>query len=209
MKKKLLSLVLAGAMVASTSVSAFAANVNGPDNVDGNAEISITGEVESDSGQKPAGRFNVTIPTATSFTVDQHGNFIAPERMSIQNDGSQDIDVYADKFVDTKLGEGISVIAEGELKDNNRTHVTLNVTGKLTTLYFKSEDTSGTNKGIYKNNSLTTQATGDDLKLTSISAGQSGYLTLNGKAGDNTGQAVEKPVSNDFTLMLKIKKSNN
>lgn len=209
MKKKLLSLVLAGAMVASTSVSAFAANVNGPDNVDGNAEISITGEIESDTGEKPAGRFNVTIPTATSFTVDQNGKFIAPERMSIQNDGSQDIDVYADKFVDTKLGEGISVISEGELKDNNRTHVTLNVTGKLTTLHFKSEDTSGTSKGIYKNDSLTTPATGNDLKLTSISAGQSGYLTLNGKAGKNTGTAVEKPVSNDFTLMLKIKKSNN
>lgn len=218
MKKKLLSLVLAGAMVASTSVSAFAANVNGPDNVDGNAEISITGEIQSDTGEKPAGRFNVTIPTATSFTVDQNGNFIAPERMSIQNDGSQDIDVYADKFVDTKPTEGIKVVAESDLKSKNRTYISLSVTGKSNAVYLKSENTdSGNNKGIYTTSALTTAASGEKLKLTSISAGQSGYLTLDGKAGEKnkaTGASepenvVNEGVSNSFTLMLKIKKATN
>lgn len=217
MKKKLLSLVLAGAMVASTSVSAFAANVNGPDNVDGNAEISITGEIESDTGEKPAGRFNVTIPTATSFTVDQNGHFIAPERMSIQNEGSQDIDVYADKFVDAKPTEGIKVVAESELKSKNRTYISLSVTGK-STVYLRSEDTnSGTNRGVYATSALTPGASDEQLKLTSISAGQIGYLTLDGKAGEKnkaTGDReeenqVNEGVSNNFTLMLKIKKANN
>lgn len=217
MKKKLLSLVLAGAMVASTSVSAFAANVNGPDNVDGNAEISITGEIEGDGGEKPVGRFNVTIPTSTSFTVDKNGKFIAPERMIIQNEGSQDIDVYADKFVDTKPTEGIKVVAKSELGSKNRTHISLSVTG-TNSVYLKSEDTnSGNNKGIYTTSDLSTPALNEQLKLTSISAGQNGYLTLDGKAGeknkaagdDDAQYAVNEGVSNTFTLMLKIKKATN
>ena len=217
MKKKLLSLVLAGAMVATTSVSAFATpNVTGSDNIDANAEIGITGEVMSDTGEKPAGRFNVTVPTATSFTVDKEGHFIAPERISIQNDGLQDIDVYADKFVDTKPTEGIKVVAESELKSKNRTYISLSVTGKSNAVYLKSEDTtSGTNKGIYTTSALTSAASAEQLKLTSISAGQSGYLTLDGKAGEKnkaTGDTeeanqVNEGVSNSFTLTLKIKKA--
>lgn len=216
MKKKLLSLVLAGAMVATTSVSAFATpNVTGSDNIDGNAEIGITGEIMNDAGEKPAGRFNVTVPTATSFTVDKEGHFIAPERISIQNDGLQDIDVYADKFVDTKPTEGIKVVAESDLKSKNRTYISLSVTGKSNAVYLKSEDTSGTNKGLYTTSALTTAASDEKLKLTSISAGQSGYLTLDGKAGEKnkaTGDTeqenqVNEAVSNNFTLMLKIKKA--
>lgn len=216
MKKKLLSLVLAGAMVATTSVSAFATpNVTGSDNIDGNAEIGITGEVMNDAGEKPAGRFNVTVPTATSFTVDKEGHFIAPERISIQNDGLQDIDVYADKFVDTKPTEGIKVVAESDLKSKNRTYISLSVTGKSNAVYLKSEDTSGTNKGLYTTSALTSAASDEKLKLTSISAGQSGYLTLDGKAGEKnkaTGDneqenEVNEAVSNSFTLMLKIKKA--
>lgn len=217
MKKKLLSLVLAGAMVATTSVSAFATpNVTGSDNIDGNAEIGITGEIMNDAGEKPAGRFNVTVPTATSFTVDKEGHFIAPERISIQNDGLQDIDVYADKFVDTKPTEGIKVVAESELKSKNRTYISLSVTGKSNAVYLKSEDTnSGTNKGIYTTSALTSPASAEQLKLTSISAGQSGYLTLDGKAGEKnkaTGDTeesnqVKEGVSNSFTLTLKIKKA--
>ena len=217
MKKKLLSLVLAGAMVATTSVSAFATpNVTGSDNIDATAEIGITGDVMSDTGEKPAGRFNVTVPTATSFTVDKEGHFIAPERISIQNDGLQDIDVYADKFVDTKPTEGIKVVAESELKSKNRTYISLSVTGKSNAVYLKSEDTtSGTNKGIYTTSALTSAASAEQLKLTSISAGQSGYLTLDGKAGEKnkaTGDTeeanqVNEGVSNSFTLTLKIKKA--
>lgn len=218
MKKKLLSLVLAGAMVASTSVSAFATvqNITGSDNVGANAEIGITGEVMNDTGEKPAGRFNVTVPTATSFTVDKEGHFIAPERISIQNDGLQDIDVYADKFVDTKPTEGIKVVAESELKSKNRTYISLSVTGKSNAVYLKSEDTnSGTNKGIYTTSALNTAASDEQLKLTSISAGQSGYLTLDGKAGEKnaaTGDTdesnkVKEGVNNSFTLTLKIKKA--
>ena len=216
MKKKLLSLVLAGAMVASTSVSAFAdANVTTPDDRDGSANVKITGVVENDSGQRPAGTFQVTVPTTASFTVDQNGNFMAADKMTIKNEGPQTIAVYADKFVDsTKAdGEGITAVQESLLKSKNRTYVTLNVYGSEGGVYLKTEDTSvASNTGLYTDNTLGTKATGEALKLTTIQSGRSEDLTLAGKAGGVTSSTEEgkvaNAVSNDFTLTLKIKKVN-
>ena len=74
MKKKLLSLVLAGAMVASTSVSAFADIVTAPDTTEPTTEVEITGKILNQSGEEPAGTFKVTIPTAVAFTVNQNGS---------------------------------------------------------------------------------------------------------------------------------------
>ena len=114
--------------------------------------------------------------------------------------------------------EDIKVVAESDLKSKNRTYISLSVTGKSNAVYLKSENTdSGNNKGIYTTSALTTAASGEKLKLTSISAGQSGYLTLDGKAGEKnkaTGASepenvVNEGVSNSFTLMLKIKKATN
>ena len=216
MKKKFLSLMMAAAVVATTSVSAFAAtaNVTNSDTQDGSADIVITGEVENDEGQKPAGRFEVTVPTTAAFTVDKDGNFIPPDKISIKNDGSQSIDVYADKFVDSTKqdGVGITVVEENLLKSKNRTYVTLNIYGRTGNVYLKTEDTSLTsNNGIYTDNTLNTRATGEALKLTSIASGQVGDLTLEGKAGgigsDQEAGKVKDAVSNSFTLTLKIKKS--
>lgn len=216
MKKKLLSLVLAGAMVASTSVSAFAdANVTTPDDKDGSANVKITGVVENDNGQRPSGTFQVTVPTTASFTVDQNGNFMAADKMTIKNEGPQTIAVYADKFVDSTkaIGDGITAVQESLLESNNRTYVTLNVYGSEGTVYLKTEDTSvALNTGLYTDNTLVKKATDEELKLTTIQPGKSEDLTLAGEAGkvtkDTTDGQVAKGVSNDFTLTLKIKKVN-
>lgn len=216
MKKKLLSLVLAGAMVASTSVSAFAeANVTTPDNKDGSANVKITGVVENDGGERPAGTFQVTVPTTASFTVDQNGVFMAADQMTIKNEGPQTIAVYADKFVDSTkaIGEGITAVEERLLESKNRTYVTLNVYGSGGGVYLKTEDTSDSSKtGLYTDNTLTKKAENEELKLTTIQPGGSDNLTLAGKVGKLTksdeGGNVAKGVSNDFTLTLKIKKVN-
>lgn len=216
MKKKLLSLVLAGGMLASTSVSAFAdTNINQSDNTTPKADVEITGQVASDSGDLPAGRFNVTVPTTAAFTVNEDGEFIAPDKITIRNDGAQTIDVYAEKFVDSTKddGDGITVVKESELKDKRRTYVSLNIYGKSGNVYLKTEQEES-KKGLYKDKAFTNPATTEaDLRLTSITAGQSGDLTLEGKAGEkvkNTEEGkVENAVSNSFTLTLKIKKSGN
>lgn len=205
MKKKLLSLVLAGAMVASTSVSAFAANVTTPDNQDGSAEIKITGEVISNSGDRPSSNFNVTVPTTASFTVDKTGKFIAPQALTIQNEGSQNIDVYAYKFTDTtpKEGEGITVISKKRLSDVDRTRVSLSVTGNEGTVHLAS-NAGSKNNGIYSDEDLGTEV--DELKIASIARESNKDLTVSGEAGQGGGDVL-KAVSNSFTLTLKIKKS--
>lgn len=209
MKKKLLSLVLAGAMVASTSVSAFADVINSSDDADAKTNINVTGELLNDNGDKPAGRFNVTVPTTTSFTVTQEKKLITTP-ITINNQGEQDIEVYAVNFVDTTPEEDqqITVTKESELKSKNRSYVSLNLTGNLKTVYLKSENNTSEKTGIYKEANQTSSAINDDdLKLAVISAKKSDELKLDGKVGGAEG-AIDTAVSNAFTLTLKIKKSS-
>lgn len=219
MKKKLLSLVLAGAMVASTSVSAFAATIsttngviNGSDENEYTTDVEITGKVMSDAGQLPNGTLSVTVSTAASFVVDENSNLEAG-KIVIQNDGDQDIDVFAEKFVDTRSTDGIKVVPESQLKSVDRTNVSLTLTGKVNTVYLKSEDTNQVGKtGLYSEKTLTTKAENSNLKLTTVSAKGNGELTLAGKAGtsnDGMDEDVKTNGLNDkFTLTLKIKKSD-
>lgn len=209
MKKKLLSLVLAGAMVASTSVSAFATpNVTDSDAKDKSINVTITGEVLGQNGEKPAGNFSVTVPTTASFTVSKDSHSILSAPIKIENSGTQDIDVYADKFVDLsrEAGEGITVVNESGTESHDRTYITLGLKGELNTAYFKTESDEN-NSGIYNKATLGEgdRVTGG-LKLINIQKAQSKSLTLLGVAG-NSGDPINSPVSNDFTLTLRIKKA--
>lgn len=211
MKKKLLSLVLAGAMVASTSVSAFAKTITDADSTDPTTEITITGKVASDTGALPSGKFNVTIPTTASFTVSEDGVFIGPEAIVVQNDGDQKIDVYAYKFTDSTPNDdnGITVIGKRGLSEKNRTNVSLNIVGNGTTAYLGSAP--GKSNGIYSDADLGTPASAGGTKIATVAIRDSQKLTLDGKAGekpktDQAGQ-VANAVNDTFTLTLKIKKS--
>lgn len=214
MKKKLLSLVLAGAMVAGSSVSAFAADT--VLNAEGNADVTITGKVVDDRGNEPAGTIKVSVPTSATFMVNQQGN-LQGTTINVTNNGDQNVDIYAEQFRDlTKEdGAGITVVAESALKSKKRTYVSLSLQGKAGNVYLKTE-TDGNGKGLYKNMALSEAAVQDaDLKLTSIAPGQTEGLRLQGRAGENNNaggnqdQKVEQAVSNDFTLTLKIKKAAN
>ena len=203
MKKKLLSLVLAGAMVASTSVSAFAKTIDDSDAKEVDTEVSITGNVLNENGDTPAGNFNITIPTAAAFTVSSNGGVVSMP-ITIENHGEQNIDVYAKQFTDTTPQENakITVVKESALKDKDRTNVSLNINGNMKTLFLKSTEAGN---GIYKDAALETNASGEDLKIANIPGNQNGKVTISGKAGE-TG-TVENSVSDQFTLVLKIKKS--
>ena len=219
MKKKLLSLVLAGAMVASTSVSAFAADnsvtsITTSDKSDANAQVTITGEVLNNTGQAPEGNFNVTVPTAAAFSVNQSGG-LQGGSITITNNGVQDIDVFADSFVDSTRNEGenITVVKESEVKGKNRTFVSLRLEGDMNTAYFKTE-TEENKSGIYKKNTLeeadiVSSSTG--LQLTNIEKKKSKTLQLIGRGGEDDSQLAEdiknKGTRDSFTLTLRIKKS--
>ena len=208
MKKKLLSLVLAGAMVASTSVSAFAATgtetiIRNPENETGEAEITITGEVTGNDGSTVPGTLNVTVPTAASFAITKEGKFTAP-KIGITNNGKQAVDVLAYQFIDVDgPNSGIKITNDSDL--TNKKDMTLNISGGFGTAYFKSETDNASQKGVYKDPALSIPATDDGVKIASIAGGGIvKELTLDGTAGKGNENEAAR---NEFTLKLKIKKS--
>lgn len=186
---------------------ASSGNITGTDTTEQRHEISITGNVVSDSGEMPSGRFQVVVPTTASFTVDKDGKFMGTT-ITIRNQGYQNIDVYAYKFIDVDKTEGINVKSKLEISEqSSRSDITLNLQGNRNTAYFKTEDSNSTNSGIYENLDLTTPASSDGIKILEIASNSEGKLTLHGEAGKKSN--IDTAISNRFTLILKIKKSTN
>ena len=186
---------------------ASSGNITGSDTIEQRHEISITGNVVSDSGEMPSGRFQVVVPTTASFTVNQSGEFLTVP-FTIKNEGYQNIDVYAYRFIDVDGIEGINVKPKSEVTDQSpRSDIAMNILGNNSTAYFKTGDKTSSNSGIYQNPELTTPASSDGIKISRISANSEGKLTLQGEAGKNSN--IDTAISNTFTLILKIKKSTN
>lgn len=183
-------------------------NITGSDAIEHEHEISITGSIVSDTGEVPSGTLQVVVPTTTSFTVDKDGKFIGTT-IAIRNQGYQNIDVYAYKFIDVDKTEGINVKAESEITERaSRSDITLNIQGNRNTAYFKTEDISSTNSGIYQNPELNAPASSDGIKILEIASNSNGILNLQGQAG-KAPLKNDTAISNTFTLILKIKKSTN
>lgn len=186
------------------SVRSSNETINGSDAVEHKHQISITGNVISDTGEFPPGTFQVVVPTTASFTVNQYGQFITTP-ITIRNEGHQNIDVYAYKFVDVNKTEGINIKKKSEIVGTNRSNISLNVLGNQSVAYFKTEELGSNNSGVYKDAELSSPSTGDGINVLKISSQSNGTLTLQGEAGKEDG--IEKPISDRFTLILKIKKS--
>ena len=205
MKKKFLSLMMAAAVVATTSVNAFASSDATVGENGGSVEVKITGTVNNELDKAPEGTINVTVPTALTFTVTKGGNFTGSS-LTITNNGSEDVDVFAYEFRDKNSTKGINV--KKQLQDeDNRSNVKLNLSGNIGIANFASD---ATGKGVYDAN--LDAATEDGVKLARIdklgSSQNTGKLTLDGEAGKNTNTTVEKGIREDFTVKLKIKKAS-
>ena len=214
MKKKFLSLMMAAAVVATTSVSAFAADkvIDSADDKEAQSEVQITGKVQDESGTNPVGTFKVTVPTTTNFTVTKKGTVISAN-LDIKNAGAQGIDVYAYKFFDESGDEEINIVSETTLTpsstDNNNVALKLTSSIGSEVAYLSSDSSKG---GVYTNPDLSTPA--NDLggvKLLTLLSGTdqsptAGQIRLEGVGGQ---QAVEDPISDNFKLTLKIKKAGN
>lgn len=188
------------------SVRSSNETINGSDAVEHKHQISITGNVLSDTGEFPPGTFQVVVPTTASFTVNQYGQFITTP-ITIRNEGHQNIDVYAYKFIDVNKTEGINIKKKSEIVGTNRSNISLSILGNQSVAYFKTEELGSTNSGVYKDAELSSPSTGDGINVLKINSQSNGTLTLQGEAGKEDG--IEKPISDRFTLVLKIKKSQN
>lgn len=227
MKKKLLSLVLAGAMVATTSVSAFAEKATGTifeatggssyDITDSEkeADIRIEGKIADNNNDVKPSTISVTVPTAAKFTVDRQGNLIG-STIAIKSQGDADVAVMAYKFTDTTKGNYINVVDAADLKSENdktdggnvdRSKVALRLIGDGGSVSLKTE-TDNSRNGIYKLNTTEAVSAESDITLGKVKNGKTLTLRLEGDAV-TTGSPLNKSIEDTFTLTLKLKKATS
>lgn len=214
MKKKLLSLVLAGAMVASTSVSAFAEELKTYDinsTTEQNHKVTITGEVANEHNETLPGTITVTVPTTMSFTVDKDGK-VSGGNITVTNKSKDSVEVVAKEFNDSTPGSKIVLVKETELDQkiklaDGNTYVSLKLIGDNNTVGLVSTKT-GNQTGFVKEN-------GDailDTEKTSLGNAVDGsnlVLSLEGRAKHSTDDydAPDTAISDTFNLILKIQKT--
>lgn len=218
MKKKFLSLMMAAAVVATTSVSAFAedkvisttpTDATGEKRLtisDGEGQttnIGITGNIADEHNDVVPTTISVTVPTAAKFTVTKAGELVG-SNITIKNEGNETVSVIAEKFIDKTEGNRINVVAESAIVDTaetDRKKVSLTLTGDLASVSLKSA-TSGT--GLVKANGDDV-VEGNGVVLDDVEGRNSKTLKLAGKAVKK-GNPLTEAIDDEFTLILRIKK---
>lgn len=216
MKKKLLSLVLAGAMVASTSVSAFADTNEVTHIIDGDGkeqQVEITGHVTDGENNKVPGTISVTVPTAVAFTINKEGQINGGD-IVIKNTSEEKVKVVATEFKDTTPKAGIVLVKESELDDNvvndgdDKVHASINLVGKTNSLGLISDKSVSTTGFLSSDEQAV--VVGENTTLGQAWNNNPLTLKLEGKtkkdiSGDYS--APNKALKNTFNLVLKIQKA--
>lgn len=203
MKKKFLSLMMAAAVVATTSVSAFAQGQEYEVSKvkEANANVKITGDIENTEGHVVPSTISVTVPTAAKFSVDKSGNTVSPT-IQITSKGEEPVSVIAKGFYDLTGTDYINVVSESELEnDQDGSKVALRLMGETESVVLKSTDE---NNGLFKANG--NEPAGDDTVLGTVTKDIPLTLTLDVKVKASDRRAPAKPLQDQFTLKLKLKK---
>ena len=216
MKKKFLSLMMAAAVVATTSVSAFAAgnDVEILGSEEKEVNVKVTGDVQDNGGHVLPGTISVTVPTALGFTVTSSGD-VTSAPIRITSNSTEKVQVTAYTFTDTTDNQGITVVNESEFSSSvnapNNRYVSLRLQGTGGSVDLKSTKNK---TGIYKLNDGSEYALNDNPVLGTVTQGSSVELQLTGKAlkeNSNAGdyQAPTTAVRDTFNLVLKIRRERN
>lgn len=212
MKKKFLSLMMAAAVVATTSVSAFAADETTDVTVGKNGaeqDVSITGNIADSHDQIVEGTITVTVPTAMAFTINSAGE-LENGRITISNKSESEVEVIAKGFEDSTPNSGIVVKKKTQLgtdaeKSGNK-NIALTLIGK------KSVGLCSSGSGLYNVDSDSE----DDIQenkgasLGVILAKHDLELRLDGqtkKESDGSYAVPGNAIKDSFTLKLKIQKA--
>lgn len=164
--------------------------------------IPTKGKMKEDAGETPHGRFNVTVPTTASFTVKNNSEFIGTS-IKITNNGEKPVDVSVANFIDVDGDYGIKLITDTEVdatKKRNEVNLFLENTAENKKIYLG-------NKKLYselgEENLISEE---EKKKIAKVLAGNTSTINISGKAGTSA-EGIEDPISNTFTLILKIKKN--
>ena len=212
MKKKFLSLMMAAAVVATTSVSAFAADgtkdvIVGKKGVEQN--VDITGNITNEQNEIVEGTITVTVPTAMAFTINSEGK-LENGKITISNKSDSKVEVIAKGFVDSTPTSGIVVKKNDDLgnadDEPGKKNIALTLTGQ------KSVGLLSSGSGLYDVATRNDIEERDGASLGVILAKDNLELKLacqTQKANNGEYKAPDKPMQDDFTLKLKIQKANS
>lgn len=163
--------------------------------------IPTKGKMNEDAGETPHGRFNVTVPTTASFTVKNNSEFIGTS-IKITNNGEKPVDVSVANFIDVDGDHGIKLITDTQVDENkkrNEVNLFLENTAENKKIYLG-------NKKLYSELGTEAITQEEKKKIAKVLAGNTSTINISGKAGTSS-EAIEKPIGNTFTLILKIKKN--
>lgn len=163
--------------------------------------IPTKGKMKEDAGDTPHGRFNVTVPTTASFTVKNNSEFIGTS-IKITNNGEKPVDVSVANFIDVDGDYGIKLITDTQVdatKKRNEVNLLLENTAENKKIYLG-------NKELYSDLGTEAITQEEKKKIAKVLAGSTSTINISGKAGTSS-EAIEKPIGNTFTLILKIKKN--
>lgn len=205
MKKKLLSLVLAGAMVASTSVSAFADDTKDITIQQGEreVEVQVTGDIADNNDQVLPSTVTVTVPTSASFRVDKKGVLTSAE-MKIVSNGDSPVSVIASEFIDTNGEEGINIIKSGQI--DSREKIKLKLVGGEQDIILSSEENGSKFGKMYKSDGNTEITSRENFVIGNVTKDRALTLKLKGEGKEIDGSTDSAAINDNFKLVLKIKK---
>lgn len=163
--------------------------------------IPTKGKMKEDAGETPHGRFNVTVPTTASFTVKNNSEFIGTS-IKITNNGEKPVDVSVANFIDVDGDYGIKLITDTQVNDTkkrNEVNLFLENTAENKKIYLG-------NKKLYSELGTEEITQEEKKRIAKVLAESTSTINISGKAGTSS-EAIEKPIGNTFTLILKIKKN--
>lgn len=163
--------------------------------------IPTKGKMKEDAGDTPHGRFNVTVPTTASFTVKNNSEFIGTS-IKITNNGEKPVDVSVANFIDVDGDYGIKLITDTQVdatKKRNEVNLFLENISENKKIYLG-------NKELYSDLGTEAITQEEKKKIAKVLAGNTSTINISGKAGTSA-EGIEDPISNTFTLILKIKKN--
>ena len=163
--------------------------------------IPTKGKMKEDAGETPHGRFNVTVPTTASFTVKNNSEFIGTS-IKITNNGEKPVDVSVANFIDVDGDYGIKLITDTQVNDTkkrNEVNLFLENTAENKKIYLG-------NKKLYSELGTEEITQEEKKRIAKVLAGNTSTINISGKAGTSA-EGIEDPISNRFTLILKIKKN--
>lgn len=163
--------------------------------------IPTKGKMKEDAGDTPNGRFNVTVPTTASFTVKNNSEFIGTS-IKITNNGEKPVDVSVANFIDVDGDYGIKLITDTQVdatKKRNEVNLFLENISENKKIYLG-------NKELYSDLGTEAITQEEKKKIAKVLAGNTSTINISGKAGTSA-EGIEDPISNTFTLILKIKKN--